>query len=424
MGLQYPKRWLCACVPILWVVVAAASTTPCSAQVLRGQWVDDADAAIEKHRKTDLTVIVLDQKDRAVLGATVQAQQTRHDFVLGLTLPINRQPPGDLAKRPVYRCINAVSLDRLTDWSANTPTQANPASHIRNWQQAVKPIRTAFGRVISADPARNDDDLLLLDAKQIQQVLNARIDYATGFAPKPDTYDLYGDLIYQDLVERKLGPGMIHRMFDRAASARPNAQLSLRVHDAITMHRGREMAAVVQRMEVRQVGFDSVTIEQRFNDQLNPIAMSRMLGDYVGKLPVPATFARLEVGGASPVAAGLNMETVLRLLFANPKVDGLYLSGLYEDELLEEHAALIDQDGELTAAGLALDTLFRETWWSNEQATTDERGNAEMRVFTGWYIVTAALPDGTTMTTRVHIPKGDRTRLVVLQVIASDAADD
>ena len=92
------------------VVLAPAAAR---AQVLHGEWVDESDKAIEQHRKTDVAVIVLDQNDRAIRGAKVRIEQQRHDFVLGLAIPADRKPPKGLAGLPVYRCFNAIALDRL-----------------------------------------------------------------------------------------------------------------------------------------------------------------------------------------------------------------------------------------------------------------------------------------------------------------------
>ena len=184
------------------------------------------------------------------------------------------------------------------------------------------------------------------------------------------------------------------------------------------------MLTAVQKLEIRQVGYNAVTIEQRFRDQVNPHALERMLDDTVGKLKVPVKLAGLEVGGATPIAAGLNIETVLRCMFAQPNIKGIYFAGTTADDLIESNAALIDAEGMPTAAGEVLEGLFREHWWSSETLKTDERGNAESRLFTGWHRVTATLPNGKHITSDVYVPKSDRRRLIVLQATAAEAKID
>jgi hypothetical protein len=406
-------------------LIACACCIACAqAQVLQGEWVEASEARIDEHRKTDVTVIVLDRADRAVQGATVRLRLTRHDFLIGLTLPSDRLPPEGLHKRPVYRCLNAIALDRLTDWATpSVRSDVSPGEVASAWEQAVDPIRIGFGRVVSADPARNTDKLSLLSARDLRDAVLARINLAAGFEPEPDTYDLYADLLYQDMIERKLGTGMLPRMFDHARARRPDARFGLRVRDVVSLQRTRDLSLAVQKLQVRQVGFDHVTIEQRFAGQVQPRPLERMLDQALGSLDVPASFALLEVGGPSDVAAGLNMETFLRIAFAQPGIEGVAFAGLTDDQLIEKHAALIDAHGEPTPAGLALDQLFIKHWRTDERATTDERGNAEARVFTGWYDLTATLPDGQTIVGRAYIPKSERTKLIVLQQTAAEEKD-
>ncbi|MEO0475018.1 MAG: hypothetical protein AAF085_03460, partial [Planctomycetota bacterium] len=103
---------------VLFAVLAAQA----NAQILQGQWVDASQAAIEKHRKTDVTVIVLDRNDQAVQRANVRVVLERHDFEVGLTLSNNRMPPKQFRGLPVYRCFNAVALDR---WSNGNEAKFN-----------------------------------------------------------------------------------------------------------------------------------------------------------------------------------------------------------------------------------------------------------------------------------------------------------
>lgn len=392
-----------------------------SAQILQGAWVEASEAAIDQHRKTEVTVIVLDREDHAVMGASVRLTQQRHDFIIGLTLPADRMPPQGLDKLAVYRCLNAIALDRLTDWSFPLKqSQTTPQELAKAWHDAIDPLQVSFGRVISADTARNKDKLSLLKPTDLRDAVMQRVDDAMSFEPNADYYDLYADLLYQDMIERKLGKGMLHRMFDRARAADPDAKFSLRVRNAISLQRGRELALAIQRLEVRQVPFDRVTIQQRFKGQVQPRPLARMLDEQVATLPVPVTLAGLEVGGPSEVAAGLNMETLLRLVFAQPAIEGIYFSGVLPNEVLEKHAALLDAAGQPTPSGNVLDQLFNKHWRSEVNAKTDERGNINTRVFTGWYRVSATLPTGEVIKGQAYLPKSDRAKIIVLQQTAAE----
>jgi len=195
------------------------------------------------------------------------------------------------------------------------------------------------------------------------------------------------------------------------------------VRDGLSLQRSRELVNTALRLQARQVPFDAVTIEQRFRGQLNPIALRRMMNSTITRLDLPVSLAGVEVGGPTPAAAAMNLEAVLRLAFAQPEVEGVYLAGLAQDALVETDAALIDDAGEPTPAGLALDGLFRKLWWTDLTATTDERGNAQARVFTGWHHVKATLPNGRVIAAEVYVPHAERAKIVVLQATAVEQPD-
>ncbi|MFK7788760.1 MAG: hypothetical protein AB8C95_04595 [Phycisphaeraceae bacterium] len=412
------RGWLVSLLVIVCVVLANASES----QILQGKWVDESQAAIEQHRKTDVTVIVLDRQDRAVQGAKVRLVQQRHDFALGLTLPSDRKPPKAMGTLQVYRCFNAIALDRYTDWQIASDTDAGIATaRLNDWVAAIEPLHRHFGPVISADPAQNHDRLSLLAPADLRDAILARIDLVSLYDPKPDSYDLYADVLKQDMIERKLGQGMLPRMFDRAAARQPKASFGVRVRNAISLQAGRDLVSTIQKLEVRQVPFDHVTIEQQFRSPIQPNALRRMLDEYAAPLPVPVTLAGIEVSGPTPVAAAIKLETLLRLAFAQPNIDAIYFAGLIDEDLIENNAALIGDDGKPTASGEVLDALFTKLWHSDESGTSDERGNVESRVFMGWYHVIATLPDGTVVKSEAYIPKSERAKRIILQATAAEA---
>ena len=129
------------------------------------------------------------------------------------------------------------------------------------------------------------------------------------------------------------------------------------------------------------------------------------------------TIAGLDCGGGSPAAAAFNLEIVMRLFFATPAVRGVYFAGLYGPAMEEPASALLEEDGTPTPCGAVLDALFRELWWTDHAALTDESGSASQRVYTGWYRVTATLPDGRVLETEAYLPKSEDTRYIVLQAV-------
>lgn len=392
--------------------------TTARAQMLRGEWVDQAERSIDQHRKSNLEVIVLDRQDRAVANARVRITQTRHAFELGLTVPAQGDPPASARQQPLYRCFNALALDQVTRWVSPNRHWPKPArDHIDRWAQAFDPIQMSFGTVIASDPAVNFDGLAKLETAVVAELLRQRVDAALELDPRIGRYDLYRDTTGPADLREEIGFGLIHRLFDQAHAIDHDAGRSIRLVNGLDTLSSRQIVQRARSYQLRLVPLSGITIEQHFTGQVLAPALSRTLRDRVGALPVPVTLADLEVGGDSQVAAAINLETVLRLLFAQPNIEAVYLAGLTETQTLESHAALINEDGSLTASGQLIDDLFGKHWWSEVEGETDGRGNLQTRVFKGWYEIEAVLPDGTVLRSRayVDVAEGEKHTVVLQQ---------
>ncbi|MEX0654673.1 MAG: hypothetical protein WD534_00810 [Phycisphaeraceae bacterium] len=403
---------------IVSVMLLLALTSPAAAQVFEGEWVQRTQQRIDRVRKTDVRVIVLDEHDRPAANAHVRIEQRRHDFPLGFTLHDAHWPEPDDAA-PLWRVFNAVALDGWTQWSAYD--EADDAERdamgqvIRQARERGMFVR--WGGGISADAARNPDWL----AGQAPGDQLVAIDTHAGnlvrrYGWQVDQLDLYTHALDHDLIERKFGEPALRRLYEQAQAdaAATGTVIGLRVTDRLTGDRLQDLVRAVTDWHHLFIPFDVVAIEQRVQGSLSHGLIERALAA-LGGLDIDLVLVDLEVGGASEAAAALNMETLLRTTFADPTVTGIWFGGMTPDAVGAAHGELFDEAGALTRAGRLVDQLFGELWWSDETLEPDELGNARARVFAGVYRITAVLEDGRTIDTTVHLPRQEDERIVVLQ---------
>jgi len=134
----------------------------------------------------------------------------------------------------------------------------------------------------------------------------------------------------------------------------------------------------------------------------------------------------LQVGGDSPAQAAINLEIVLRTLFASPIVQGIYLRGIDAQSLDDPSAALVDADGQPNAAGRSYEGLVRNQWWTDTTLRTDELGNVRTAVFAGWYELSVALgaDEDQVVRLRVLVDGDEDQEAIVLQPVKrSDEID-
>jgi hypothetical protein len=397
---------LCFLLIHLWLA------TPARAQILQADWTKEADQQIEKHRKVPVRVIVLDREGKPVANAAVRLEQKRHAFAWGAVYPA-RGPRHQSGEEfvPSFEGQSAVSWDEWTRWTIATPAAIPPAPP-GLWQR--------FGVVLSADPGRLPESALDLRGDALRKLLDDRVTHACSQS-RYHQFDIYADSIDHDFVGERLGPAMIRRMFELAKAASPGASTCARFGDAFEGNRAIRAARKVTELRDGFVPVDAIAIDARFRGTVVQTMVKRQLDSLAG-LQMPITVARLEVGGESEAAAAINLETVLRTLFAEPMVQGIYMVGFSAEEVADPNARLTDDRGKPTDAGRLLNKLAHEHWWTDEFAKSDHLGNAKARVFAGTYKLTAALPgERSPAEITVYLPAGESERIVVLQPLALPA---
>jgi hypothetical protein len=203
-------------------------------------------------------------------------------------------------------------------------------------------------------------------------------------------------------------------LFARARRLSPGSQLLVRFEEALDLNASRETLRQGIAMRHGVVDHDGISITWASDDPPHQPALDRAL-ERLHALDQPIHVTSLEVGGSAPVSAAIGLETVLRMLFAEPSVTAIYLAGVTSRDADQPHAALLETDGGLTPAGLATLGLFGDVWWTDETAVTDDLGNASVRAFLGLHEVTAELADGTELRMDLTLRAGDEPELVVLQ---------
>lgn len=400
---------------------------PAAGQVLQGQWVDEAEASIEKHRKTDLRLIVLDAQGNPASGVEVHLKQVGHDFRIGCIFDDRVVMGMDLGD-PVMRVFNTLSMRPLTRWDILEPAP-DDVRDLDRLDTALAAVSTAgrtilWGPLVSADPGRNPDWLARQSGADVVRSVTEHAGVVmTVFGKRIEGCDVYADALDHDLLEKVAGgsPAAIRELYQHVQFLAPNVRMGLRFRDGLSPGRDGELVQRVLDLDRQVVPFDTVTVEQRFDRTVQPRNLKRAL-ERLATIGKPVTLAELEVAGATPVAAAINLETVLRLAFAESGIEGIMMKSVRPQQGLAKNAELLDANGDPTASGKLVQNLFGKLWLTDTTKTTDDLGNVYTRVFAGRYHLTVVMPgEGgpdarpRRVTTKVHIPKADREQVVVLQ---------
>ncbi|HEX7008448.1 MAG TPA: endo-1,4-beta-xylanase [Phycisphaeraceae bacterium] len=396
---------------------------------LDGAWVQATQQRIEQVRQTPLRLIVLDADGQPVPGATVRIEQQRHDFVIGLVLGSNEAalPEALGTDEPVWRCFNAVSLDRLTDWARLAPSpDAEPA-----WTPLDEIVEQAkrrglvvrWGELIHSDPGRNPPWVGVLRGQGLRDALEEHVhEVLSRYGWAVDQFDLYTRSFQHRFIERELGEPMLRYLYESAKAQAPRAAMAIRFENALGGGRTPELVQIVTALRQGAVPLDQVSLDEHIARPLVQAPLERAL-TWLEQIELEVVLADLEVGGASEAAAAINLETLLRTLMAQPVVGGVWFGAVRPAGAAVPDASLLDGQGKPTRLGRLVDRLFHELWWTSVDAVTDELGNVRTRVFAGTHRIAAILPGGTLVHTLVYLPRQEEERVVILQPLTTPPAD-
>lgn len=409
----------------LSLLIVVLAVRPAGGQVLRGKWVEDAHGRIERYRKTDLHVIVLDLDGNPVPDVEVRLQMIRHDFVFGFCLDAEpfsglEDPPVLSATAPLWRCFNAVSLEDATAWPKlqvqNKTWDFRVLDRMLEWR-AIQGLRVRWGPVISADPLYLPGWVQQLDDVELRSAIESQVRRVLAdYGWRVDDFDLHTHMADHQLVAARLGMQMVRHMHELGRATAPRTRFAARFEKVLSGIKLDRMLKTIMMLEEHFVPIDLIVLDEQVTGTVLHAPMLNVV-ERLGKLNRPVLIGRLEVGGPTPAAAALNLEALLYGLMAEPNIEGIFLGEVGVVNERVPHGALLNPEGELTPPGRIFDTMVRRLWWTDRVVEADELGNVRQRVFGGTYRLSAILPGEVRVTEEVYLPVDDLRRVVVLQPI-------
>ncbi|MEM1107500.1 MAG: hypothetical protein AAGH99_02295 [Planctomycetota bacterium] len=398
---------------------------PVFPQFVSGEWVERGEREIVKHRQAEVSFLVFDDQGKIAADAEIRIEQLKHAFTLGFA--VHKEFPVDFdPEAEGWRAFNAVSLAPLSSWRQVQPTgpdtlKADTIDQAIRAASALK-LEIHWGPLVSADAFDLPEWVVPLRGDALSDAARS---YAHKIAMSYRSTVHDADTVEKTIDHDRFAPAALRLLALDLQAAWPTASPSLRYAGALSGRRAFEVVKAMDATLKQRLDTEEFNIEQAFppraiaQDRLEP-ALKR-----VTRHRHPLTIGSLEIAGSQSIESAVNTETVLRTLFAEPMIKGIFFAGLTADQFVEPSAALFDENGEVTPVLRTADRLFRETWWTNETLTTDDLGRATARVFLGDHRVTATLPDGSSVGVVVRLDDNNESpREILLMPVATENEAD
>ncbi len=357
-------------------------------------WRKEAADRIEKIRKGDLSINVVDSAGKPVPDASVSIKMTRHAFAFGSAIAatdlLGITPDDQRYRDTVEHLFNRVVFENDMKWRAWTDVLRQ-----RKTQRAVKWLRNrnidVRGHCMVWPGWPNlPDDLKPLKDKPTE--LSARVDahitdIATAFAPSHlCEWDVFNETrSNHDLIDA-LGHSILPHWFEVAHAAIPTVRLFLNENSVLeTGTKADFFYSELKYLQDQKAPLGGIGLQGHFgwNPTPPPVVIQRL--DRFATFGVPIEVTEFDVNVSDEKFQADYTRDLMTAVFSHPATSGIIMWGFWDSKHWLNNAPLYRKDWSLKPSGQAWMDLVFHQWWTNTSAVTDASGHCGARGFLGDY---------------------------------------
>ena len=412
---------------VLWLMGDPTSANPSYVGRERdAAWRQAAEKRIQRFRKGDLRVSVLDQDGEPVTGAKVDIRMLKHAFRFGTAASqdklLDKGPEGEKYRDTILTHFNSVTLARFYDFVWSDDERAQNATEnlpeVISWLQ--KNDLRIHGHVLVwnfgsggrrlAEPL--DRDTSQERVKNHFQKTIAKPEYHRAIS----SWDVLNEPSENSEIYDSMGAEGAVDWFREAHRLAPQANLVLNETRLCSSTSRKEWPEVLRKTEdlvtylqEHKAPLHSLGIQSHQMEELTPIPRVVQTLDRLSRLNLELMVTEFDIkltpnsGAASKLLRRLGRESsspnqaeleqleadylrdYLTACFSQPAVKGFTMWGFWDGDHWHKNAPLFRTDWSPKKAQDVWLKLTRKTWWSELVENTNPEGLVQSRVFLGDY---------------------------------------
>lgn len=389
-------------------------------------WRTAAEQRIEKIRKADLTVEVVDGAGHPVPGVDLTIAQTKHAYWFGSAVRADKLvQPGNPDEQAKYRAavaemFNVVTFEndlKWAFWKRDFPTTLAADQWLKAQGIALR------GHVfVWPSPEKGLPKDLQAIASQPEALRQAILDHireiTTQLQPPAAAWDVLNEPFNNHAFMDVLGRDAMATWFDAAHQDAPASRLFINDWGVVTsrgtdLNHQADYEKTIAFLLDHKAPLDGIGVQGHFGAE--PTAPDVMLPilDRFGRFGKEIQMTEYSSQFSNPDDAAAYLRDCLTVFFSHPATTGFVLWGFREGIGMPNKSYLYDKNWNLTPSGKVWKDLVYGKWWTQAQATSGSDGVAKVSGFLGQYTVTAR-SRGTQSQTTVELKPGGSTVKIVL----------
>ncbi len=387
-------------------------------------WRAAAAERIERNRKADLTLEVVDDAGDPLAGRNVRIRMTRNAFGFGSAVVANRFAGGtgqDATYESKLRAIDAAG-NRFTEvvfendlkWDFWEDERLSTQEHT---VEATNFLIDSLGMEVRGHnllwPCNLPPDVegRITDTAFVLQRIRDRFETiltAPGIQGRLLDWDLINEIaVCEDLARAFSGQGeyvtgreFFPDIFRLAKRLDPEAKYYYNDYQVLqyggdnSVDRGKFLRYARELID-SGAPLEGIGLQAHMVDPVPPATIVELLDLVYDSLGLPLKITEFDLTGfANDELEGQYTRDFLTAVFANPNVEAFLTWGFWDGAHWRENAPFFDIDWELKPSGRAMLDLMFEEWSTDTTLVTDANGIVDLRGFKGEYEITTGV-DGT-----------------------------
>ena len=384
-------------------------------------WKSAANARIEQVRKRDARLMVIDPAGHPIPGAIVNVNQTRHRFAFGSAINSN-------ISNPIYAAFVRTNfewavMENEAKWYYNEPTQGHVtytvADAITNFCYTNKITLRGHNIFWAVDQIVQSWVTNLSNANLLVAVTNRLNSVVNHFKGTFVHWDVNNEMLHGNFYGNRLGNWVNPWMFQYAHSLDSNVVLFVNDYNVVEGNETDAYKQQIQSLLASNAPVQAIGAQGHFGSTVDPSSTESRI-ESLAQLNLPIWITEYDSANSDESIRADNLETLYRLCFSKPSVDGVVMWGFWAGSHWRgSNAAIVNLDWTLNEAGRRYQALLTE-WTTRTNGATDPAGVFAFRGFHGAYDVTVTLPGSQPTLRRITLDPGSGTSTNVLIVNASD----
>ena len=370
-------------------------------------WRKAAQERIEKIRKGDLTLQIVDADGKPVPNAAVEIRQTRSAFGWGTAVVAGRilaqGSDADAYRDFLVKYCNRAVFENDLKWFG-WQNRRNRADVFRALDWLDERQIDVRGHCLVWPSWRNSTPRwreLASNPEALDAAIREHIrDEASALRGRVVDWDVVNEIHDNNDILKILGDDILADWFQEARAADPNARLFINDYGILSgegLDRRKQTSyfRAIKKLIDAGAPIGGIGMQSHFGQTATPPERLLEILDRFAELGLPISITEHDVDAADKAFQAEFTRDFLTAAFSHPAVDEILVWGFWERSHWRPESAYFSADWTPTPAGKVWQELVGETWRSNLDATSNEAGTVATRVFLGDYRITVRVGDKT-----------------------------